>query len=155
MRGAAKGARAFERRISADGNAVRNPVVGGDGDARRSLVVGKRALHHRIQIRIAAAQKNVAPNAALNRSLDAQSAIGLGIQALLIRAVRLQGLLKLILLSRRQVREQFRNQIQPDVLNLAAEFVVEEAGAEDQPLAKEGLLHAAFISPRGRRLPAG
>ena len=36
------------------------------------------------------------------------------------------------------------------IFNLPAEFVVEEAGAEDKPLAEEGLLHATFVGARGR-----
>ena len=40
-------------------------------------------------------------------------------------------------------------ELAPNRFDLLAEFIVKVAGAEDQPLAEEGLLHAALVGSRG------
>jgi len=44
-----------------------------------------------------------------------------------------------------EVGQKLWNQVQPNVFDLTTEFIVKVAGADDQPLAEEGLLRSALI----------
>ena len=70
------------------------PLIRRHRPEQRHIVVGIRALDHRIEIGVSAAQKDVAPDPALHRRLDTHRPIGLGIQRQLVCAIRLQLLLK-------------------------------------------------------------
>src|ERR1035438_915789 len=91
----AEGTRAFKRRVGSNGNAVGESW---NGSQQSLIVVGKGALHHRIQIGVATTQEEIASYAALDSSLNALCAKCLGVHSQLIGIVGLQKVLQFLLL---------------------------------------------------------
>ena len=100
MRRTTERARTFERRVRADRSSIaecRNRAQ------QRSIVIGERTLHNRVQIRVASAQKELFADPAFDRGFDTLGSIRLRVDRKFIRKVRLQDGRKLLLLRRRQV----------------------------------------------------
>ena len=55
------------------------------------------------------------------------------------------------MLGRSEIGQQLRNQIQANVFDLTAKFIVKHAAAKDQPLAEKRLFDTALISTGVRR----
>ncbi len=147
---AAKWTCADQRRNSADGNSV---VSGRVAARQRFIVAVEGALHDAVEVSVAAAQKDAASNAAFYGALNALRAKGLSIdgKSVVVGVVKTECSDQLLLFGRGETRNYVGQQPSADVFNLLAELVMKVAGAEDQPVAKKILLHAALIGANSGR----
>ena len=107
---------------------------------------GKGALHHRVQIGIASAQKQCPEDAVLHFAFYAQGAECLRVQ--IEGAGAAYKALQRLLLTGTQLRQQRRHFGGGDRLNLPAVLVMEIADAQQAALTQKALRDAALIGAR-------